>query len=150
MGTNYISKSPFNTSGIAKTLVSRIMKTKTKNNALVVGLIGELGAGKTVFVKAFMREIGVRRRITSPTFVMLRRFILPNSTSFGSAYHIDAYRIKEDKDRTGLGIKKILKDPNNIVLIEWADRLSSILPKDTIWVRFKYGKKEKQRKIIID
>ena len=111
--------------------------------------MGELGAGKTTFIKSFTRSMGVRRKITSPTFLILRRFKI-NNKFFDNIFHIDAYRIKEKKELSAIGIGKILKDPSNIVLVEWADRIKNVLPKTTIWVKFKYGEERDERTITIN
>ena len=146
----FTTVSPKETGLIAKDLAKEIIKRKPSKNSLVIGLSGELGAGKTTFIKSFIRELGVRKRVTSPTFLILRRFQLPKGKIYKNVFHIDAYRLKEGKDLNEVGIKDIISNPVNIVLVEWADRVKSILPKEMIWLEFKYGEKENERQIIIN
>ncbi|MEK7507051.1 MAG: tRNA (adenosine(37)-N6)-threonylcarbamoyltransferase complex ATPase subunit type 1 TsaE [Patescibacteria group bacterium] len=101
--------------------------------ATVVALEGELGAGKTTFAKAFAKALGVKQKLTSPTFVLMRAYHLSPKT-YNQLVHIDCYRLKNYKDLLPLGIKKIIAEPGNIVLIEWAERVKPILPKKCIWV----------------
>jgi len=129
--------------------------------ARVYALVGELGSGKTTFTQAFLRELGIRGRITSPTFVLMKKYEprhpeLPPATArheragvSGSIYHIDAYRIDKPKELLGLGFKKIIDDSNNIVLIEWADRIKQLIPKNAVWIKFKHGKTVSERTIEI-
>lgn len=127
------SKSPRQTEKIASNLAKKASKDKSGQHALVFALEGELGAGKTTFVKGFARALGIKSHITSPTFVLLKRYKL-SAISYKLLYHIDAYRLKNHHDLIPLGIKEIVADPRNIILIEWADRVKPILPKKYIKV----------------
>ncbi|MEK7615912.1 MAG: tRNA (adenosine(37)-N6)-threonylcarbamoyltransferase complex ATPase subunit type 1 TsaE [Patescibacteria group bacterium] len=117
------------------------MSQKTPHNATVVGLIGELGSGKTTFVQKFAKSYGVKETVISPTFNIIKQY--------GNLVHIDAYRLKNAKELEKLGIQEIFSNPKNIVFIEWADRVRDILPEDTITIRFEHVSKNK-RKISID
>ncbi len=112
----------------------------------MLALTGELGSGKTTFTQGFLRGLGVRRGGTSPTFILMRRHAL-RSGRFKNVYHIDAYRIKDPDEFLSLGLKEILADPQNIVLIEWAEKLKKLLPKNAARLYFHHGKKEKSRNI---
>ncbi len=115
----------------------------SKSGATVIALIGDLGAGKTTFVKAFAKALGIRSRIISPTFIIVKRFSLAhNKKGFKNLYHLDCYRVSS-RDLIKLGFKDALKDKENLIVIEWADRIKNILPKNSIWLKFshpKYGK----------
>lgn len=65
----------------------------------------------------------------------------------GSVFHIDAYRLKTPADLAALGFHEIAADPDNIILIEWAENVKRLLPKNTMWLRFSHGKKENERRI---
>ncbi|OGZ52785.1 MAG: tRNA (adenosine(37)-N6)-threonylcarbamoyltransferase complex ATPase subunit type 1 TsaE [Candidatus Ryanbacteria bacterium RIFCSPLOWO2_01_FULL_48_26] len=125
-------------------------KSKTEG-AFIIALSGDLGAGKTTFVQGFARGLGIKKRATSPTFIIFRRFAIPkvesHKSKVESLYHVDAYRIKKSADLTALGFKEILKDPKNIVLIEWPENIKKILPKTVFWVRFKHGRRELERSL---
>lgn len=131
------------TSRLAKSIAKKA-KPK-KEGAFVFGLVGDLGAGKTAFVRSFIRTLGVKERVASPTFLIMRSFNIPKG-SFNRVYHIDAYRIKS-RDLLKLGLRDILKDSENVVLVEWADRVKSVLPKNTKWINFSHGKNKNERHI---
>lgn len=95
----------------------------------VIALTGELGAGKTTFVQGFAKGLGIKEKIISPTFVLIRQYPIPNTSRI--LYHIDLYRLE---GFTELGLKEIIGDPNNIVLIEWAEKAEKYLPENTIRV----------------
>ena len=117
-----------------------------KSKGRIFALVGELGAGKTTFVQAFLKALGVKGRVMSPTFVIMRNYQLKDGRK---VYHLDGYRIKEEKELVSLGFKDLIKDPNNIILIEWADRVKKLLPPETIWLEFEHGKNSKERIIKI-
>src|SRR3990167_2465256 len=94
----------------------------------IVCLHGDLGSGKTTFVQGLAKGLGIKQRIISPTFIIIRNYkIRINDKGFpplgtgmiNNFYHIDLYRINSDKDIEGLGIEEIINDKNNIVVIEW-------------------------------
>ena len=146
---NYQSQSAKQTQKFAKFIAEEIIKTKFKGNrAVVLALKGNLGSGKTTFAQGFLKGLGVKKKITSPTFVIQKNYIL-HTTYYKKAYHIDCYRIKKSQELLILGIKEIFDNPQNIVLIEWPERILRILPKEKITINFKYGKKENERKIVI-
>lgn len=144
----YFSKNILNTKELAKILNWEILSTKPGNKkAVVFGLVGELGAGKTAFVKEFVKAAGVKEKVLSPTFLIMRSFDLKSKkTYFKKIYHIDAYRI-EAEDLLKLGLREIINDPKNIVMVEWADKVRNIMPRGTFWINFKHGKKENERNI---
>lgn len=133
---------------IAKKLVlsqsKEISRSKLGKEAKVVALSGGLGSGKTTFAQGFLRGLGVRGRITSPTFVIVKRYAL-RAVRFGHAHHADFYRLRSISHLKPLEFKKILADPRNIVLIEWPEKVKGAIPKNTIRILFKYGKKENER-----
>jgi len=125
----FLTKSPRETDKLAKILAREIIKFKSKiKSALIFGLVGELGAGKTTFIQAFAKGMGIKKRLTSPTFVLMKKY--------KNLYHIDCYRIKNPKDILALDFEEIISTPQNIVLIEWAEKIKKILPKNKIWIKF--------------
>lgn len=103
-------------------------------DASIVCLYGELGSGKTTFAQGFAKGLGLKQRLLSPTFLIVRRYDVPQSDRW--FYHVDCYRINFEKDIEGVGLLEIFTDPSAIVLIEWADRLGKLLPKNRIDIRF--------------
>lgn len=98
--------------------------------AFVVALSGELGAGKTAFVKELAKHLGVTHEITSPTFVIMRSYPVPPPAPFTTLTHIDAYRIESDDEMRVLGFDAILRDLSRIVCIEWPEKIQNLIPKD--------------------
>ncbi len=126
----FLTKNPKETSKLAKILAKEIIKSRPKiKRALIFGLVGELGSGKTTFIQSFAKELGIKARLTSPSFVLMKKY--------KNFYHIDCYRIRGPKDILVLDFKEIISDPQNIIMVEWAEKIRKILPKGTIWIRFK-------------
>ncbi|HUX35662.1 MAG TPA: tRNA (adenosine(37)-N6)-threonylcarbamoyltransferase complex ATPase subunit type 1 TsaE [Candidatus Paceibacterota bacterium] len=120
------------------------------NSTVIVALGGKLGAGKTTFTQGFAAGLGIRSKIISPTFILIRKTELPRlgNSQFRNFIHIDAYRA-DAKDFLKLGFKELAEDNRNIILVEWADRLKKILPKSATWLKLSHGKKENERTIKI-
>ena len=112
-----------------------------RKTALVIALSGNLGAGKTTFTQRFLRQLGVKRKVVSPSFVLLRDYALKDGWR---AYHFDAWRINA-KDFRGLGASKLFRDPCNLVLIEWAERVRPALPRNAIWLKIEQLGEKKRR-----
>lgn len=150
----YLTKSPYQTKKIGEILAKESLKTSTKK-ALVLGLIGDLGGGKTTFLQGFAKGLGINEKILSPTFVILKKFEIRNPKSetnsksqnskFRTFYHIDCYRIEKPEEILNLGFKKIIVNPKNIVAIEWTDRIKKILPRDIIILKFEFLNKNKRK-----
>lgn len=148
------TKNPKQTEALGKKLADRILKGKHGKQAHLVLLYGDLGGGKTTFIKGFARALGITR-VMSPTFIMSRKSKVAKKqiTHF---FHMDLYRFPEDgtaKDKErmleGIGFTDALQDPTHVLLVEWAERIAGVkLPKHTK-VRFRYGEKESERAITI-
>lgn len=102
-------------------------------SAVVVCLYGDLGSGKTTFAQGLAKGLGITTRLLSPTFIIVRRYSLTERVRF--LYHLDLYRLESIKGLRELGLSEILTDKNSIVLIEWADKLGDLLPKERIDVQ---------------
>jgi tRNA threonylcarbamoyladenosine biosynthesis protein TsaE len=109
----------------------------------VVALSGELGTGKTVFVKGLVRALGVTSGATSPTFVLVNEYRgrLP-------VHHVDAYRTASLAELLDLGVEEMM-DGDGVTVIEWADRLEPVLPARAVRVRIA-GVGDEPRHITID
>ncbi len=116
-------------------------------NALVFLLSGQLGAGKTAFVQAVARSLKIKQPVTSPTFVLMKKYPIPKSKLF--LIHIDAYRIKSQKEMPATGFADIMKNPANIVFIEWPENMHGIFPKNSVHVSITHGKKETERTLTV-
>ena len=123
-----ITKSPQGTQKVGERLAASI-----NDGPKIYCLYGELGSGKTTLVQGFARGLGYTGRLLSPTFIITRRYTLKNSFKF--LYHIDLYRLVSPEERINIGIKEIFDNPASVVLIEWADRLGDMLPKNRVDIR---------------
>jgi tRNA threonylcarbamoyladenosine biosynthesis protein TsaE len=128
---------------MAKSLIAH---RSSPRGALVLALRGDLGTGKTTFTQGFFRGLGIQQNPVSPTFVIMRRYKIPGRR-FADVYHFDAYRLKRAEDVAMLEFGSILSDPKNIIIVEWPEQIKKVLPKRTLWLGFKYGKKENERTI---
>ncbi len=117
--TIYITNSAAETKRLGELLARSIIKTGCGDRARVLSLRGGLGAGKTQFVQGFARGLGVKDTVNSPTFVILKKYLLSGIGGFKTFYHIDCYRLRSGRDLAGLGIAKILGAEENIVALEW-------------------------------
>ena len=138
-----ITKSEKETMTLAKKFASRL------KGGEVVALIGELGAGKTVFIKGLAKGLGVKQTITSPTFVLMKIYEVNKKNKIKYLCHIDAYRLKSGRDLIDIGLNDWLSRSDVITVIEWADRVRKILPEKSIKIRLNYGKKENERTVKI-
>jgi tRNA threonylcarbamoyladenosine biosynthesis protein TsaE len=134
---SFISNNIGQTKKIARDLAKKILKSKVGKTAMIVGLMGELGSGKTTFVQGFAGGLNVKTKILSPTFVLMRRH--------GNFYHLDAYRVKKAKEILDLGWKELVNNSQNIILVEWAEKIKKILPKNCIKIYFKHVDRNKRK-----
>jgi len=101
-----------------------------------VALQGNLGAGKTVFVKGAAQALGVTDEVTSPTFVIEKIYHLPEGAPWKHLVHIDAYRMEGEEELNTIGWHDIATDPNNLIMIEWPEQVGLGVPERAVWVEF--------------
>ncbi len=110
----------------------------------MIGLIGQLGAGKTHFVKGFVRAFGLSTStVTSPTFTLIQEYqgTLP-------IWHFDCYRVKDPKEILEIGAEEYFFD-QGICIIEWPEKIQKILPSETRYVKL-VTQEDRSRKIMMD
>jgi tRNA threonylcarbamoyladenosine biosynthesis protein TsaE len=107
----------------------------------VFALTGELGSGKTTFCKYLLKSRGVTKTVTSPTFILMA----PYSKGKTTFYHLDLYRIADYKEAQALGIEELWQKPENVFLIEWADKIKNHLPNSTIYLHFSIDQNGKRQ-----
>lgn len=108
--------------------VAQVLATLNGRKKLL--FYGEIGAGKTTFIKTFCHALGVQDTVTSPTFSLVNEYIYPLSTEVSAkVYHIDLYRLESLQEALDIGIEDYLYDAN-YCLIEWAELLEPILPEN--------------------
>lgn len=110
----------------------------------VVMLTGDLGAGKTAFVQGFGRGLGVQERITSPTFTLVHVYEgrLP-------VHHLDVYRLEHLSEALDLGLAEML-DEGGVVLVEWGDAITPLLPPDHLEVHLTFGAGDDDRTLALE
>lgn len=108
---------------------------RVQGAATVLGLSGELGSGKTVFAKGVAKALGVLETVTSPTFVIEKIYRLEGQL-FDRLVHIDAYRLEDGEELKQLGFTELLSDERNLIVVEWPERVSGILPTTITTVSF--------------
>ena len=148
MKKTYITLLPSRTKYIGERLAKKILEGGIGKKATILLLRGDLGGGKTTFLKGFAKGLGIEREILSPTFIIVRKFPL-KSLSFHSFYHLDCYRINFSRNIKEIGIKKILNDPFNIVAIEWPQRIINLIKKPYFEIRFSILS-PKKREIVVE
>ena len=109
-------------------LAENIESEKFSN--MVICLVGDLGSGKTVFVKAFARALGVSEHITSPTFNIIKEY----DDGEIPLYHMDVYRLEDAKEEIGI---EDYYEKNGITIIEWADMIKDKLPEERLEIKFR-------------
>ena len=124
MDYKYTSRNETDTLEIAQNIESE------KFPNMVICLIGELGSGKTVFVKGFAHALGITENITSPTFSLVKEYVNGEM----SLYHMDVYRLEGNSENVGFDD---YFNRNGVSIVEWSDLISDILPEERLEIEFK-------------
>lgn len=130
----YLSKSPKETSKIANSFLNTL---KSTSRATVVALQGDLGAGKTAFAQEVGKILGVTENMHSPTFVIEKIYEI-DFKHFKRLIHVDAYRLEKESELLHLGWEDLIKEPENLVLIEWPENVAGIIPDSAKRISFKF------------
>jgi tRNA threonylcarbamoyladenosine biosynthesis protein TsaE len=136
--TIYITKSAEETRKLG------INFAKDVNPGSFLAFYGNLGGGKTTFIQGLAEGLDIKRRIISPTFIIVRHYNLKK----GSFYHIDLYRTQTKHDLLSVGLDEIINDKDNIVAVEWSDKLLDLKPEKRIELHFEYINEEERRIIV--
>ena len=129
-----VSKNTKETTEIAKTFLDKILRNnKKQKGALVVALSGDLGAGKTAFTQAVAKHLGIKDKITSPTFVIMKKYSI-NLENYKFLFHFDAYRLKNERELFYLKWKEIINNQEHIVFIEWPENVKKAIPADAKFI----------------
>lgn len=104
----------------------------------VLALFGDLGAGKTVFAKGLAKGLGLKTKVNSPTFNILKLYSSKGVKKIKYFCHVDAYRLGSASDLEAIGIKDFMREPGTVVLIEWAEKIKSLLPRGTKKIYIKH------------
>jgi tRNA threonylcarbamoyladenosine biosynthesis protein TsaE len=139
-GTIKISKNLKETGEIAKVFLEEILEKQiSPKSALVVGLVGNLGAGKTAFFQVVAKRLGIKGKVSSPTFVIMKKYPLKNK-KYDFLFHLDAYRLKNEEELLHLGWQEIINNKKYLIFIEWPENVSKIMPVNAKYVYIDDGK----------
>ncbi|MEK7567674.1 MAG: tRNA (adenosine(37)-N6)-threonylcarbamoyltransferase complex ATPase subunit type 1 TsaE [Patescibacteria group bacterium] len=108
-----------------------------KTGATILALQGNLGSGKTAFVKVLGKNLGIKKTIISPTFIIMKLYDI-SYKNFKKLIHVDAYRLEKEKELEVLGWQEILKNPENLIAIEWPENVSKVIPQSAKKLKFKF------------
>lgn len=109
----------------------------------VIGLIGDLGTGKTVFSRGLAAGLGIKNKVTSPTFVLMKVYPV-NQGAIRFYCHIDAYRLKTAYDLSAIGAMEYFGRADTVTVIEWADKIKKLLPKEAKLIKFTLGESDQR------
>lgn len=108
----------------------------------VLALCGELGAGKTKFLQGLAKGLGIKGRVNSPTFNILKLYKINANKNVKAFCHIDAYRLHSEKDLISLGVEEFFQDKHTVTAIEWAEKVKKIWPKNVFVITIKHLSEE--------
>lgn len=103
------------------------------DTANVIAFHGQMGSGKTTFIHALCDAKDVKDVVGSPTFSIINEYIFPDNGQTKKIFHIDLYRLKDEQEAIHAGVEDCLTS-DHICLIEWPEKISSLLPDDTLHV----------------
>jgi len=135
----------YHTRSVEETIALGENFSGTLSAGTIVALFGDLGTGKTHFIKGVCRGLGVREHVASPTFTIINEY----DAGGVKICHVDCYRLQSEKELRDIGFEDYLFG-SYICLIEWADRVEKLLPPVRFDVRFQLGTEENMREIIIE
>lgn len=116
---------------IATEFVTYIQTLPVQEHALVVALTGDLGAGKTTFMQHVAGVLGITETITSPTFVILKKYLLPQPVGvFTELVHIDAYRLVDEAELEKIRFNDYYNNPHAMLCIEWPEIVPKLIPEN--------------------
>lgn len=119
--------------GFAREFLSTL--APQEGRATIVGLSGDLGSGKTAFVKCLAEALGVTEEVLSPTFVLAKFYDLKGQ-QWERIVHVDAYRIEDPKEIAVLDWERLCADSRVLLLVEWPEQLKERFPKDATMLHF--------------
>ena len=119
-----------------------------------LALTGELGAGKTAFVKGLAKALGIKQVVQSPTFLLMKCYPIGKNQepriNFQALCHVDAYRIKNGRELLAIGLGEKISNPQTVTVIEWANLVPELIPKNAIKIKFEHGRNDTERIVSIN
>ena len=114
---------------------------KSLENGGVLGLIGNLGTGKTTFTKSICKCFGITENVKSPTFT----YVIEYTSGKRPVYHFDVYRIMNPGEVYQTGFEDYIGEEGSIVIVEWADNIIDEMPKNTVYVEIEHNDEDTRR-----
>jgi tRNA threonylcarbamoyladenosine biosynthesis protein TsaE len=133
-----ISENTYDTKKVAEKIISNF--SGEKSGATVLALEGDLGTGKTTLTQYITEALGSKDEVLSPTFVLMKEYknLDREKTKFKKIIHIDTYRFEDKKEIEILGWKNLIKEKDILIIVEWPEIISDLLPEGTYWIKIKH------------
>lgn len=122
------------------TIVHDILKkahSLESKTATLITLEGDLGAGKTTLTQEIAKQLKVKEKVISPTFVIMKKYNVVDE-KFKYLIHIDAYRLTKSEELMKLGFQDIIEDKNNLIILEWPENVSDCIPLNTYNIKLSH------------
>lgn len=110
-------------------------------NGGVLGLIGNLGTGKTTFTKRICKYFGITENVKSPTFT----YVIEYTSGIRPVYHFDVYRIMNPREIYEIGFEDYIGEESSIIIVEWADNIIDEMPENTVYVEIEHNGEDTRR-----
>jgi tRNA threonylcarbamoyladenosine biosynthesis protein TsaE len=120
--------------GVAIIALGKLCTIYNEGKTPVLAISGDLGAGKTTFMQAFAKQLGITESVISPTYVIMKRYVVPEEDVevFKTLVHMDVYRIDDVSEMSPLRFEEVLAEEGSVVCIEWAEKIMELLPPHTL------------------
>ncbi len=140
-----ITHSEQETKDLAKKIAAKL------SGGMILCLYGELGAGKTTFVKGLAKGLGIKDNITSPTFALMNFYKIRNPKSeIRNLVHIDTYRLKNEEELIQIGAEDYVGAPDSITVIEWPEKIINLLKNKKVVRVYLDHASDSERKIKVE
>lgn len=136
----------------AQEILERLTSLNVDKKATVVFLNGDLGSGKTTTIKTLAKKFGIQEDITSPTFVILKRYDVSEDVcggKFKNFIHVDAYRLKNYEEIKKIKFEEYLSNEKNIIFIEWPEMIENKKLVADLSLNFSHNEKDDEREVEI-
>ncbi len=129
---------------VAERVIEEARRRRASDQATVITFSGDLGAGKTTLIQAIAQQLGVTDTLQSPTFVIYKRYAISSPQDWSFLIHGDMYRLESAEEIEKLGWSELITDPNNLICVEWPEKITGALPENALCVTIKHLGGEKR------